>query len=62
MTVLDCTPRSGFLVRMEHHLAIGDRGNENRPQALEDMRPPLAGVDPAHVADSQRSLPATRCS
>ena len=26
------------------------------------MRPPLAGNNPAHVADSQRSLPKTRCS
>jgi hypothetical protein len=56
------TPHFGFLVRMEHRVAIRDQGNESRPPGVRNMRPSLAGVNTAHVAGSQRSLPAARCS
>jgi hypothetical protein len=48
--------------RMEHRVAIRDQWNESPWQALSNMRPSLAGTYTAHVADSQRSLTATRCS
>ena len=47
---------------MEHRVAIRDQWNESPWQALSNMRPSLAGTYTAHVADSQRSLTATRCS
>jgi len=39
---------------MEHRVAIRDQRNESACQALE--RPSLAGINTAHVADSQRFL------
>ena len=48
--------------RMEHRVAIRDQWNESPLPGLKQLRPSLAGTYTAHVADSQRSLTATRCS